>query len=871
MTQDNWKNTKVIAGLLVLLSLLVIFMDVAIAIVDKAIVPITSKVKEDCSTVLVFSILFVIAAYLANGYLIYKKNYLKQPGHSVYLFAIVLAFYTLFRGNDHYIFYGIGKVAYVDVSFATVCFLEILSYFIPVNRRKIPNASEIGFVSDNPSRIDEIGRKDYAELLIGKICSSYKSGSLGEGSMTILLNERFGAGKTTFFYLLEDSAKGKLRTCVFKPWQTSDGEGIIQELLKLLEEQYAISSQLGKQLEGYSKLLAGSKAKNVLDFVSHLLNERNSLARRYELIKKMLKNINDPLIVFVDDVDRLQAEELLSLLKLLRDAADFPNIIYIVAADKEAMSQMLAIKGIKDADEYLKKFFNFELLFPMDDSYIHSLLITKIENTLSQYSMVRYSISSLEKDLISTQYVRSVFYSPRDVYRFINLLSYTLDLFQRYGVLQDVHVPDLLKLLIIQFICPKIYKILRDEMDVLLDVKLDEGRIHLKEEYKDIIISRQRKKELDDLIKDVQVKTDQQVSTDKSADEIEKMTLFDIPARERPNNEDVVSDLLRDMFYDTQNYRTKDRICFLAEYFKFFAGKYSKRELSSQYMKDLIELPSEAKFEETMNLAINQGKAEFLVHKLKQYIEDKTIKKDIPYVLKRCIMIQDAVYHDWAQRQSLGKDPIDYFQMDQFQAVYMNLLIVDKKNVIVASEEISRVEALYAENKLFVWLAASLAIRTSDNYDMLFVYGQKLHIKLKENLIRRFITEELSENPFEIEKIKAIPMLKSMDRAYWNKQFKKYVSDSPEPMAWLYILLKPSGNLLAWNFDYYHNLVEEGSLYSYASDIIGFDISQELSSDLHEVSGMHNGAALSAVNFSHHPFLVEAKKWWDAKKEKSKE
>ena len=209
MTQDNWKNTKVIAGLLVLLSLLVIFMDVAIAIVDKAIVPITSKVKEDCSTVLVFSILFVIAAYLANGYLIYKKNYLKQPGHSVYLFAIVLAFYTLFRGNDHYIFYGIGKVAYVDVSFATVCILEILSYFIPVNRRKIPNASEIGFVSDNPSRIDEIGRKDYAELLIGKICSSYKSGSLGEGSMTILLNERFGAGKTTFFYLLEDSAKGK--------------------------------------------------------------------------------------------------------------------------------------------------------------------------------------------------------------------------------------------------------------------------------------------------------------------------------------------------------------------------------------------------------------------------------------------------------------------------------------------------------------------------------------------------------------------------------------------------------------------------------------------------------------------------------------
>lgn len=868
MTQDNWKNTKVIAGLLVLLSLLVIFMDVAIAIVDKAIVPITSKVKEDCSTVLVFSILFVIAAYLANGYLIYKKNYLKQPGHSVYLFAIVLAFYTLFRGNDHYIFYGIGKVAYVDVSFATVCILEILSYFIPVNRRKIPNASEIGFVSDNPSRIDEIGRKDYAELLIGKICSSYKSGSLGEGSMTILLNERFGAGKTTFFYLLEDSAKGKLRTCVFKPWQTSDGEGIIQELLKLLEEQYAISSQLGKQLEGYSKLLAGSKAKNVLDFVSHLLNERNSLARRYELIKKILKNINDPLIVFVDDVDRLQAEELLSLLKLLRDAADFPNIIYIVAADKEAMSQMLAIKGIKDADEYLKKFFNFELLFPMDDSYLSSLLKEQVENTLTYFYGTKYSINTIEKEILSAQYVRSVFNSPRDVYRFINLLSYSLDLFKRFNVLEDVHISDLLKLLIIQFISPMVYKILRDEMDLLFDVKGDEGRIHLKDGYKEIIISRQRKKELEDLKEHVRIKTSQQVTSNDIADEVDDMTLFDIPVRERPNNEDIVSDLLRDMFYDTLNYQTKDRICYLAEYFKFFAGKYSKRELSSQYMKDLMELPSEAKFEETMNLAINQGKAEFMVHKLKQYIEDKTINKDIPYVLKRCIMIQDAVYRDWAKKQSFGKDPIDYLQIDQFHVVYMNLLIVDKKGIITDLQEIERVKALYAENNLYIWLAASLKLPIDVNHDMLFVYGQELHIKLKENLIRRFITEELSETPFEINKIKTIPMLKSMHRAYWDEQFKKYVSDSPEPMAWLYILLKPSGDLLAWNYEYYHNLVEESTLYSYASDIIGFDISQELSSDLHEVSGMHNGAALSSANFSHHPFLVEARKWWDARNEK---
>ena len=867
MTQDYRKIIKRIAGFLALVSLLIIFMDVIITLVDKVIVPFTSRVKTDCYSVLLFVILLVLATYLANGLLIYKKNYVRHPKHTFYLFAVALVFYTLFRFNDHFTFYGVGQVAYVDVAFITAAILEFLSYIIPVINHRIPETKVNGFVSDNPSKTDKLGRTDYAELLLEKICETYKSGSLKDGSMTILLNERYGAGKTTFLNLLEDKAKSKVRTCVFKPWQTSDGDGMTEELLKLLEEQYAISRQLGKQLESYSKLLTGNDVKNVLDFASQLVNGRKSLVQRYNTIKDMLQIINDPLVVMVDDVDRLQAEELLALLKLLRDTADFPNIIYIVAADKEAMSQMLEAKEIKDADEYLKKFFNFELLFPIDDSYLGSLLREQIVNTLTNYNGVRYSMPSIEKEFLSSEYVQNVFYSPRDVYRFINLLTYTLDLFKRYGVQEEVHVLDLLKLLLIQFISPMVYKILRDEMDLLLDVRGYDGRINLKYGFKDIIISRHEKKQLQDLIsKARQTGNDKQADAYNNAINVEDMTLFDIPAQERSNKEDIVSDILRDLFYDTQNYREKSRICYLGEYFKFFAGKYSKSELSAQYMKELMESPSDTDFGETMNLALGQEKASFFVHKLKQYIEDKTIKKDIPYVLNRCIIIQDAVYRDWAQRQSFGESPIDYYQMEQFQPVYINLLIVDKKNIVTDSQEIERVEAIYKENKQFAWLAASLTFRTSADHDMFFIYGQELHIKLKEGVIRRFIAEELAEDPFVIEKIKVIPMLKNMYFTYWDEQFKEYVRNSQDPMAWLYILFKPSGNMLDWNYEYYHNLVEDGSLYSYASDIYGFELPQELSSDLQNISGIHNGAALSPANFNHHPLLAEAKKWWDARK-----
>ena len=484
---------NMIMGLLAVVSLLTIFKDVVFSIVDKIIIPITGSVRPGSYAILVFTVLFVVFSYLANGLLLYRKNYVKHPGHSFCLVSVAAIFYGLFRFSDHYVFGGVGQVTYVDGVFATIAIMEVLSYIFPCKKVDVSKVAEkaSGFVSDSPSKKDLLGRVDYAELLIDKLIATYKKGNLKDGSMTILLNEKYGAGKTTFFNLLEGKAKGKVRTCVFKPWITADGEMITEELFRLLEEQYAISTHLSKQLENYSRLLSGSKAKNTLEFASHMLDGRNSMGQRYESIKAMLQIINDPLVVLVDDVDRLQSDELLALLKLLRNAADFPNIVYVVAADKDAMSQMLEARGIKDADEYLKKFFSFELLFPIDDSFNSLLLKDQIVKTLNIFYGETFSLSSIEKGFLSAKYIQTIFFSPRDVYRYINLLTYTLDLFKRYGVLAEVYLPDLLKLLLIQFVSPMVYKILRDEMDLLLNVRNYDGRIHLKEGYKDIIISRQ--------------------------------------------------------------------------------------------------------------------------------------------------------------------------------------------------------------------------------------------------------------------------------------------------------------------------------------------------------------------------------------------
>ena len=190
--QNLRKGIKKVMGLLAVESLLIIFNDVAITLVDKIAIPITNGVKPDNTIVLIFTTLFVIAAYLMNGLLIYKKSYVKRPEHSFYFAGITLIFYTLFRFNDHYVYYGIGKVTYIDAAFITAVILETLSYFIPFNsNRGLKKDNNVnGLISDNPSKTDKLGRADYAELLLNKICATYNSGSLANGSMTILLNER---------------------------------------------------------------------------------------------------------------------------------------------------------------------------------------------------------------------------------------------------------------------------------------------------------------------------------------------------------------------------------------------------------------------------------------------------------------------------------------------------------------------------------------------------------------------------------------------------------------------------------------------------------------------------------------------------------
>src|SRR5690606_21576351 len=97
---------------------------------------------------------------------------------------------------------------------------------------------------------------------------------------------------------------------------------------------------------------------------SKLLQSRKEGAgSRHAKVTKALSNIPKPIVVVLDDIDRLTTAEIRDVFKLVRLTANFPNIIYLLAFDRARVEQALGEHGIPGRD-YLEKILQIGIDLP---------------------------------------------------------------------------------------------------------------------------------------------------------------------------------------------------------------------------------------------------------------------------------------------------------------------------------------------------------------------------------------------------------------------------------------------------------------------------------------------------------------------------
>ena len=194
----------------------------------------------------------------------------------------------------------------------------------------------------------------------------------------------WGSGKTSFVNLARpvfDRAGAPVLD--FNPWMFSGAEQLVGRFFAELSAQMSERSGLesivtaigkyGNTLSGPAGILAsllggplaGQSASVLLKAIGDLAHPPESVNRLRDKVVHALNERDKPIIVVLDDVDRLSGHEIREVFKLVRLTASFPNVVYIVPCDRLRIEQALDEKeqGLSGSD-YLEKIIQFPYNLP---------------------------------------------------------------------------------------------------------------------------------------------------------------------------------------------------------------------------------------------------------------------------------------------------------------------------------------------------------------------------------------------------------------------------------------------------------------------------------------------------------------------------
>lgn len=250
---------------------------------------------------------------------------------------------------------------------------------------------------DNPIRLPEedvLGRAAVAYSFAREVALLDRT----EGVVVGVLGA-WGSGKTSFINLARNEF-GRVGTPIldFNPWMFSGAEQLVESFFIELAAQLKLRPEfgdIGRILEDYGEAVSGmgwlplvgpwiERARGAAKILGRLIQRRKEgVGGRREKLRAALADLHEPIVVVVDDIDRLSTSEIRDVFKLVRLTASFPNIIYVVAFDRARVEGALSEQGVLGRD-YLEKILHLTVDLPaIPDQVLISQVLSAIDGALS--------------------------------------------------------------------------------------------------------------------------------------------------------------------------------------------------------------------------------------------------------------------------------------------------------------------------------------------------------------------------------------------------------------------------------------------------------------------------------------------------------
>ena len=295
-----------------------------------------------------------------------------------------------------------------------------------------------------------------ADLAKGIAADIQKHPSTKESGLVVGLMGPWGCGKTSLLNLIrKDLESDGVRTIEFNPWIFSGTEELVtrffvevQAQLKKHEKLKALATSIaeyGAMLEPISPYF------KLLKLVGIPFSQEKGTHEIQHEIRSILQEQEKPLVVIIDDLDRLTNPEVREIFKLVRLTASFPNLIYLLAFDRSQIERAFNESTYSGSD-YLEKIVQIGIDMPSISSELLEQRIIEILGQNLQFSQLEVKFDQRLWPDIFHEIIRPSIRNIRDLRRYTCSAMWTANRLNG-----SVSITDLLALEAIRLFMPTVF------------------------------------------------------------------------------------------------------------------------------------------------------------------------------------------------------------------------------------------------------------------------------------------------------------------------------------------------------------------------------------------------------------------------------
>lgn len=332
---------------------------------------------------------------------------------------------------------------------------------------------------------DKLGRKNFANQL-AKTLVNLNS----DDTFTVGLFGKWGCGKTSLVNMvLEEieqiqaasAAEQKLIVVHFEPWNFTDTSQLLTQFFVGLANELQTDTDkalnsIGKALVTYSNAFsllefipgvgkpAAEFAKEVSTQVGEMLKTElveYDVQKQKNKVIQLLEDQPNRILVVIDDIDRLNNEQIRYIFQLITSVAKFPKLTYLVVFDKEIVVE--ALKGVQSGygQDYLEKIIQMPIQIPdIQRSDLRKVLTEQLEQIKAEFNDVGFNESHWQQCYQTC--VEPFITHLRDVYRLCNALRFKLS-----SISSEVEFTDMLAISVLEIHHPLVYEWVKAHQAIL--------------------------------------------------------------------------------------------------------------------------------------------------------------------------------------------------------------------------------------------------------------------------------------------------------------------------------------------------------------------------------------------------------------------